>query len=273
MSVQWLPESNLRVLEHLATYRYLTVPQMITLGVAKHKSTIYSILKRFKMLPRKLIEQKNFGLIPGKKNIHSIFFLTRQGAKLLAEVYRIDSDQISYPKGVYVFQNDYFHRVATIDFHISLRQWAERLDVTVVSFDTYFDKTGSNRGGSGGKLRAKTRFDLSDRSFIPDVVYMILLPDGRPRLVTVEIHNGRDTGRFLKQMETHIEALEEGVVSIKHRVDFANSIRWVFEHESTMRAAMRRMGQRGDYDAFRPYIEFNTVSQVKADFSEGWEHF
>lgn len=273
MSVQWLPESNFKVLEHLGTYRYLTVPQMIALGVAKHKSTVYNVLKRFKTLPRKLVEQKNFGLIPGKRNIHSIFFLTRQGAELLAEMYRTDLAKISYPKGVYVFQNDYFHRVATIDFHISLRQWAERTGTTVVFFDTYFDKTGSNRGGRGQKLRAKTRFDLSDQAFIPDVVYMLLLPDGRPRLVTAEIHNGKDTGRFLKQMETHSQALEEGVISEKHRVDFANSIRWVFEHESTMRAAIRRIRQRGDYDAFRAYIEFNTIAQVKSNFAEGWQHF
>lgn len=273
MSVAWLPESNLKVLEHLATYRYLTVPQMIDLGIAKHKPSVYNILKRFKTLPRKLVEQKKFGLIPGKKNIHSIYFLTRKGAELVAEVYRVELREISYPKGVYVFQNDYFHRVATIDFHISLRKWAEGTGSSVAFFHTYFDKTGSNRGGVGGKLRAKTRYDLKEGSFVPDVVYLLHLPDGRPRLVTVEIHNGKDTGRFMKQMEAHIQALEEGAISVAHEVEFANSIRWVFEHEATMKAAMRRIRQKTDYQGFQPYIEFNTVKRIKEGFEVGWQRF
>lgn len=273
MAVTWLPDSNLRVLECLGVYRFITVPQLQRLGIAKHKPSVYRILRRFQTFPRQLIEKKDFGFIAGVGNLDSVYYLTKRGAALLAEVQRVDLATIKYPKGVQVFQNDYFHRVATIDVHIACRQWAASTGAIVDVFDTYYDKTGSNRKRSGDKLRAQTRVDLSDGFFVPDAIILYTKDDGRRRLAAVEVHNGRDTGRFMKQMAKHIQALEEGAVSDKYGVQFGNEILWVFEHESTMYAAIRRMKERRDLMGFRDYISFNTIENVRTGFARNWRRF
>ena len=274
MSILSLPDSNLRVLEHLSVYRFLTVPQMIRLGVAKHKPTAYNILKRFNTLPRKLVEKKDFGFIAGVGNLHSVYYLTRQGAAFLADVIRLDPEEIKYPKGVHVFARDYFHRIATVDIHIAFRTWAAGAGAEVDFFDTYFDKTGSNRKKrSGAKLRAKTRVDLREGYFIPDGIFMYTEPDEAQRLTVLEVHNGMDTGRFMKQVETHIVALEEGAVSEKYGLALPFRMMWVFELEAGLQAAIRRMRKRPDLEGFREYVYFNTIQNVRVDFTAGWRHF
>ncbi len=250
------------------------MPQLQRLGIARHKPSVYKVLRRFQSVRSKLIEKKDFGFIAGVGNLHSVYYLTRQGAAFLAEVQRIDPTEIKYPKGVHIFTRDYFHRVSTIDFHIAFRQWAQRTGARVEFFDTYFDKTGSNRHSrSGKKLRAQTRVDLSEAFFIPDAIYLYTTVDERRRLVTLEIHNGMDTGRFMKQMEVHLRALEEGAVSDKYGLPFANRVQWVFEHEAALKAALRRMQQRTEVEGFRDYVDFDTIEQVKEDFAGGWRRF
>lgn len=274
MSLSSLPECNLRVLEHLATYRFLTVPQLQRLGIAEHRESVYRVLRRFKTTRRKLVEKKDFGFSPGRGNLPSVFYLSRQGAAFLADVHRADPSGIKYPKGVHVFERDYFHRMATIDFHIALRQWANQKGAIIDFFDTYFDKTGSNRGRrSGDKLRARTRVDLSDRFFIPDAIYLYTTADGRKHLAVVEIHNGMDTGRFMRQMEPHIQALREGAVTDKYGLDFANRSQWIFEHQAAMHAALKRIRRRHAWHQYRPFVDFNTIENVRADFEGGWCKF
>lgn len=243
------------------------------LGVSPHRQSIYRILRRFDSPKRKLVEKKDFGFIAGVGNLHSVYYLTRYGAALIAEVRCCDLSEIQYPKGVHIFTNDYFHRIATIDVHISLRQWAQNVGAEVAFFDAYFDKTGSNRSRYKQPLRAKTRIDISEGYFVPDAIYLYYEPDGKPYLATVEVHNGRDTGRFMKQMEQHLVALEEGAISLHYGLEYANRIQWVFEREQTMNAAIRRMQRRNDLEGFRVYVGFNTIANVRKGFADGWERF
>ena len=273
MAVRWLPANNLLVLQHLAVYRFLTVPQLIGLGVAKHKSTVYDILKRFDRFPRKLIDRKKFNFVSGRGNIHMVLYLTRGGTELLAEHYGVDPGRIKYPRGQTIFVNDYYHRIATIDFHIALRQWAENAGATVDFFETYFDKTGSNRGGVGQRLRAKTRVDVGKEFFNADAIYRTTKSNGSQWLVIFEMHNGHDSGRFLKQLDIRLLALEEGSINDQYEFFDPCILECVFEHESTMRAVIKRVRQAEDLTGFREYVSFNTIENVRTDFAVGWQHF
>ena len=274
MSVSWLPPSNLMVLRHLALYRFLTVPQLIRLGVAKHKPSVYKIIGRFKTLPRKLIEQKNFAFNPGRGNVHSVYYLTRQGAELLADVFGVDPSRIKYPRGQTIFEDDYFHRVATIDFHIAVRRQARKAGATITFFETYFDKTGSNRKKrSGDRLRARTRVGVGDRFFNADAIYHYVPPKQQGMLAVFEMHNGRDTGRFMRQLSLRIDALEAGSINEKYQISDPCILQCVFEHESTMNAVIRRLQQQPDLEGFRDYVGLITIEEVRKDFSRSWRHF
>lgn len=258
-------------------YKFLTVPQMVRLGVNAHEQSVQRTLRRFKEKKRfsKLfVNKKDFGFIAGRGNLHSVYYLTEHGAKVLAEYWRVDPSTIHYPKREPDFGRDYFHRWFTVDVHISLRQWAVVADVEVKFVHTYFDYTGSNRSKGKNPLRNRTRIDLdSARFFVPDIIYLVAWPDGNKELAAVEIHNTKDTKRFLEQMENHALAVQLGAVTEMYGLAINNRIRWVFLHRSTMIAAMKRIRKDGRFMALRQLVEFNTVENVRRDFTTGWQHF
>ena len=89
----------------------------------------------------------------------------------------------------------------------------------------------------------------------------------------LEIHNTKDTKRFLEQMENHALAVQLGAVAEAYSLAINNRIRWVFSHDSTMLAAMKRIGQHRRFAALHQLVEFNTVKGVREDFTAGWRHF
>lgn len=266
-----IPDSNLKVLESLHTYKFLTVPQFVRLGVNTHAQSVQRTLRRFKQYRKPFIGKKDFGFIAGVGNLHSVYYLTRHGAALLAEYYRVDISEINYPKGVPDFSKDYFHRWYTVDVHIAFRQWAKKAGTDIEFFHTYFDHTGSNRaGGRKGRLRPRTKIDLADGSFVPDAIYLAISPDGKKHFAVVEVHNGKDTGRFLQQMEKHALALHTGAVAEAYGLALNNRVRWVFEHEATMKAAMRRIQQEARFTPLRDWVDFNTVERIRENITVGW---
>lgn len=247
---------------------------MLRLGVARHKESLYRVLRRFQKLGKSPIESKDFGFFPGVGRVPSIYYLTKFGAGLLAEYLGCYQSEINYPKGVKIFQRDYFHRLYTIDFHIALRQQAEKENSKIILFETYFDKVGSNRNGAFSQpLKAKTKinFPSSGEFFIPDIIFHSIPAEGKPSIYAVEIHNGKDTKRFLRQFETYVNALTEGVITEHFHLNIPARVAFVFEFDSAKKYAIQRAKQKKNIDAFYPYFSFNTIQNIQKDFSKGWE--
>ena len=139
-----LPDSNLQVMEQLHTYRFLTAPQLLRLGVASHVNSLRRTLRRFETA-RKYVDWAEFGVLPQIGRLPRVYYLTERGARYLAEAWRVEPAEINYPRGVKLFSRDYFHRGATIDFHIELRRFAAQYGLTVEVFHSYFDTAGANR--------------------------------------------------------------------------------------------------------------------------------
>ncbi|MBN4056097.1 replication-relaxation family protein [Rhodothermus sp. AH-315-K08] len=267
----FLPENNVRVLELLAVYRFLTVPQFMALGLSDHKPSIYRIMSRFKVQRNRLLKKKDFGFERGFGNRSSVYFLTRQGAAFVADLERRDRTFVHFPIGNVSFGQDYFHRVATIDFHIAFRQWAISSGAEVDFFATYFDKSGSNRSRDRSRrLRAKTRVGLEEGFIVPDAVLGYTTKEGSGRLSVLEIHNGMDTRRFERQLDVHLRAMEEGAINEEYQFFSAYTILWVFELEAARDAAIRRVRQRADLDAFRDYLRFASAEDVRANYETSW---
>ncbi|HBI00506.1 MAG TPA: hypothetical protein DDY18_02665 [Flavobacterium sp.] len=79
--------------------------------------------------------------------------MTSHGAKLIEE--RLSPmAQIKFPKGnTVLFQQDYFHRIHTIDIHIVIQERASNNNVELLFFSTYFDKISTGKTKS---FRAET---------------------------------------------------------------------------------------------------------------------
>lgn len=272
--MDYIPDTNIEVLQHLATYKFLTVKQFIMLGLAKHKESVHRILSRFERSRKKLVDKKDLGAIPGQGRLPIVYYLTRRGAEALAEFHRTDISEIPYPKSVNFFKKDFEHRQRTVDFHIALRKWVSLNNASIHFADCYFDSTGNNRtGGKANALKAKTRVELSNGFIIPDMIYSVVLENGKPCLSALEIHNGRDTGRFIRQMERHIQSLKEGSVTDHYHMNVACFVLGIFEHESIRNASLNHLQQREDWNLFQKFIGLETLDNLNQFITNGTNQF
>ena len=265
-----IPETNLQIMEHLHTFRFLTAPQLFRLGVASHLNSVRRALRRFDT-NRKLVDFDEFGALPRIGKLPRIYYLTHRGAKCLAEAWRVDQKEINYPRGVKLFSRDYFHRVATIDFHVELRLFSEKHDIAVEFFHTYFDTKGANRNTKpGDRLERLTKIPMKDGVFIPDGVFAVRTPDGERYLFSLEIYNGRDTKRVHQQLEKHLLCLREGSITELYGFQKANRVLCVFESEPALRAIEKRLAGDEVFSAAKRQFSLTTLPRIRENFAAGW---
>lgn len=152
-----------RIIQALARYKYLTVSQLIRLGVDRHRSNLSTAFNRLTEGKRPLVKVLKFGLMPTKGRVEALYYLTKYGAQLV--------EHAKYPIGRTVtLTSDYFHRVATIDCEITLYSCSE---IKQVHFShRYFDHTGSNRTGDR-TITTALPLTGTTKDIIADWVFMI----------------------------------------------------------------------------------------------------
>jgi hypothetical protein len=266
-----LPETNLKVMEHLHTYRFLTAPQLLRLDVASHINSLRRALRRFET-SRKYVDFAEFGVVPKIGRLPRVYYLTERGAKYLAEAWRVDAKEINYPKGVKLFARDYFHRSATIDFHIELRLFAEQNELAVEFFHSYFDTTGANRSENpADRLQRLSKVPLEEGFFIPDGIFAVHAPDGSRYLYALEVYNGIDTKRVHAQMEKHLIALGEGHISELYNYPKAHRVLCLFEHENALKAAEKRLREDTAFtEKMRRQFALSTLAGIRENFGGNW---
>lgn len=269
-------EAQLQMLEALNTYRFLSVGQMITLGICKTK---YSISKNASLLlagKKPLLAFADFGTFPTIGRLPRLYYLTKYGAEWLAEAFQVEAEDINHPKGVKIFTREYFHRVATIDLHISARKFSESIEGMEFDFyHTYFEHTGANHSKSPNaqKRQALTRITLQDRIFIPDVIFSVRAPDNVPYLFTAEIYRNHTTKRTFQQLEHHIQSLSESGISKAYQYPRAVRVLMVCEELGAMKALQKRVAESPKFKPFEDFILFKTTEMIRQNFPADWQSF
>ena len=271
--------TELNILEALAQFQYLTTSQMVRLGISKSRKTIYPHLARLSKQHRPAIGRVHYTVSPINGRPESTVYLTRDGVKWLIES-GYEPEAIKYPKQTTVnFASDYRHRLWTVDFFVSVKNWADRSQYELGALEYYFQQSATNRTNKGGRSLAVTRIDidLEGVSYImPDGIGLVERENTSPVFIFFEQHNGKDTKRFLQQVHGHVLAIREGIPAIKYGVKHAgqyvsNRVFCCFEHESCMQASMHRLAKS---EHFRPYLRFfyfrTTKSINEGVFEEGW---
>ena len=260
------------VLEALARYKFLTMSQMLSLDIG---TTQYQYLaKQTKSLRdrgKPLIGCHNFHTPqPRKGRVESMYYLTKRGREALVFELDMEQEKIKMPIGNSVAYKDYLHRRYTIDYQIALDKWANANGIEVPYFDTYFDKIGNNRVLKN--LRAKTRVTLSETEyFIPDGM-CFLKKDGDRRLHLMEMYNGKDTGRVVKQLHKHAQALSFKCTHRQFNIntDRSYTIVLVFQYESIMRATIQRIQEEGAFLHIAKYFLCKTIEEVNENKFDNW---
>lgn len=274
--IEVIPPSVVKALDALATYEYMTSEHMVAAGVVSHPGDFLKRIRdRLHRTRKPLIERKPINMIDKRFRVHDVYCLTRHGADYAAEVLERNRDEILFPKGLVQFQShDYFHRMGWIHTHIALRNWAAKSGNDVKFVRSYHTKIGAQRGKGALRSKAITRIefgrDVLGGSFLePDGI--AYFSDGdKQRLCAVEVHRATDTKRIVRQLERHMHAISLGTLSREFSHDYANFVLSIHERETTFNHVRQRILQLPDFAAFSPLFLFNTLNQVKADFSQGW---
>ena len=261
------------VLRALNEYQYMIGPQMVEIGISKSERSIREkILPRLKKRKNPLVEWKDFGALPKKGRLHTVYCLSKYGAAALAEADGINLNAVEYPRGGIQYVDDYFHRVATVDFHIQLDHWADEAEAKIKFFTAYFEKV---RHGTGRKTQAKflskNSIALKDRNIVPDGIFMFEIA-GKKRLCILEIHYSDKTRRIYDQLTVHMRLLAEGSINNLYEHDKAPFVLSVYENRGQQENIKKRLLNDPGFEAFKKLFLFNTIENFKKRFSSGWHY-
>jgi len=271
-----LTPRNLEILQLLNRYRFLTVPQLRRLGVANQDQSITRMLRRFPQGAQAWIGHKDFYGVSsdqGTRRLARIHYLRRAGALQLQQLFDLEPEAVAFERSEPPFLHDYYHRVATVDFHIELDRFCTEQGLSVRFFHTYFDREGSNRDPDPARrLRSLTRVFLDAEAFIPDGVFLVTGPDGKSRLFALEIFNGFDTLRVFKQLRKHLRAQVAGAISLAYGLELPCRVLAVHETEAALRAELKRVREAPEFAGLEPYFAFHTLEGVQQGFNQGWRY-
>jgi hypothetical protein len=139
-------DSQLKIIEALSIFKYLTASKIISLGIFKHSSSVSNAIKLLKQGIKPLVWEITFGLKPWIQRLEKVFYLTRYGADFLVDHLKYDPWNIRYPRGHILFRQDYFHRLSVVDFQIWLYKYIASMKPAFIKFYTYFDKAIEVKG-------------------------------------------------------------------------------------------------------------------------------
>lgn len=284
-----ITETQLRILEKLNDYRFLTVPQMLSLGIANHSQTLNKALKMMYDAGKPLLDYINFGTFPTIGRIPYVYYLTKHGSALLAEALQLDPEELTYPKGVKMFARDYFHRLQVVNFHILARSFCELYGASMDFFQTYFEHQGANHWGDPDKPKreALNKIPITEKTaLIPDIIFQITDPKGKQWLFTGEVYQGHDTKRAYKQLEKHLLAIQKGSINTVYEYSRGIPVLVICEGGKAKNALMKRVSEDPAFSKAENFFLFRTLKNflligdkkqqkqiLKEEFAMGWETY
>lgn len=261
------------ILLALAQYKFLTASQLVDLGIMRQRKNINHNLRLFKTGAKPLLASQSFGAIPKIGKLEHIHFLTIWGKKVLREELGLETNDIKLPQGSQkLFYQDYFHRKYTIDCEIALHQWAVKANIAVLFSHRYFDKVGNQR--KQGNLRPQVSFKIGQETYIiPDGLFQLLLPNGREEIYCLEMYNGQDKGRTIKQLEKHLTLLEKGNLSDFYGIPYAHKVLCVFEKEALRKTVWEYLAENPVFTHFKAHFLGRSLASVQAgSFGKDWRN-
>jgi hypothetical protein len=268
-----LTENQIAVLEALAVYRYLSVDHVCRL-LDKERSFVYKFITPALCTDiRPLVKRIEYPVsFYGKRPY--VFYLTKLGALKLSLISGKPTTDFKVPRVINAFNKDYPHRMAFIDIHIGLRKWLAQIgeappDVAL----TYFDRVRAMPRTTGGReigFRTATHIQIDASNYIePDGIARFIV-GGKVRLCMIEMHKDRPPGEITTELDKHISALAAGTLSGIFNHPTSHIVLSIYENQKTMQTVISRLKAIPDFADFQGDFMFNTLDQVRSDFSKGW---
>lgn len=266
------------ILLKLAQYKFLTLTQLLKLdvGTSQYKY-LWKQMASLRDRKRPLVRSQRFSVaLPLNGNppqrIEDWYCLNNAGKNALRNDLQFHGNiKMPIGRGNLAYK-DYRHRRHTIDFQIALQKWAEKANIEIPFFDTYFDKSGNAR--TDKNLRAKTRIDM-DRGmyFIPDGAFKVV-QNLQEKFLLMEMCQGSDTIRAVAQIHNHARAMTNRFTHKAYNLPQNKSylIILIYQKEALKNAVAERVKMEGNtFSVIQKYFRCKTLEEVEnGDFFEGW---
>ncbi|WP_428739387.1 hypothetical protein [Sulfurimonas sp.] len=265
-----ITNSQMKILEALARYTFLTVPLIDTLKIFKNPISIYRSLKGLKERSKPLIITQSFGVHPTRGQLHSLIYLSQYAKEILLDN-GFKEEDINIPSQKTFVSTDYFHRVANLQTHVSMDLYLQSLEnANIIFLDYYFSKITKNKEQYS---RALNRIDLDDDKYmIPDIVTKFQVDD-KEYLYLIEIHNGDNSNKAFAQCLQHIKAINLGSPKTKYKHSKNNRVVFIFEQEACMNSVMKKMNSTEGLQKYLNLFLFKTINEIKDNFATEWLKF
>ena len=250
----------------LATFKFLTTGQLLTLEIMTDRANMNKQLVILRDRNKPLIGSVTFGVHPSMGKLESVHYLTAHGAELLLERFG-NNYPVRYPKGTTgLFAQDYFHRINTINVHMIFSKWAKANGSKLLHFRTYFDKLSS---GKENGYRAESAIQIQGKDYLIADALCLLQTQRREELYALEMFNGSDTHRVHNSLFGHLQALKNGQPSRQFLLKHGSRVLCVFEKESYMHLAMKRIAEDPRFASSKAHFLFRSLEQMtEKNFSE-----
>lgn len=259
-------DKELKVLFYTGRYKFTSYSQLIKLGVEKHRSNLSKLVGGLMKSRTPLLRE-----IPHRPSHEKKFYLTKKGKEVLMELNGIAEEEIQFPKGIITTSTkDQKHRTWTINFQIEMDLASIGQGVEVLFCHRYFDTTGNTRDRD---LKSKTAvFFEENRTLKADMIFLLQVAEGQQELYLWELENGRDSGKSMDKIIEHGKAILRGHVNEKYNFQGAFRSLWVFEHEGTMKAVLRRLKDNRFFANMKEYFLLKAQKDIGEDFFGGWRN-
>ena len=156
------------------------------------------------------------------------------------------------------FAADYYHRIATIDFKISLIKWIKKQEYQLNFFHCYFEREWSNNSLTGIVSKSKAALQEGEIQIIPDAIIGYVTPAGS-ELILFEQHMGSDAKRAIRQIMWHCRLLSLWTVNKKYGSQQNSRVIYIFENKSCMGSVIHRLKNMSWFSQFKQFFRFKTM--------------
>ncbi len=255
-----------RVLQALNTYRFLTVEQILRLGISKNAKSLRD-KTLFALRHQKCIHSEKIGSF-----LPDVHHLTKNGQQLLCEIEGCEPVPIPSKKKVPFSAVFARHRFAQVDFQIGLRQWIEQRGDAEILLELQ-DFTRQQKTGNG-QPKPSTELVVTGlvNTVIPDGTFVVGLTTGKAAVYLVEVHRSTQSKAVTEQLNRYFEVIKSGVIQQKYGYSVHPIICSVHHQASVLTSVKARLNAHQGFAPFRHNIVFHSLDDLNSNFSTGW-HF
>jgi hypothetical protein len=278
--VLFIPAMAARIMEALSIYRFLSVDQMVRLGIGA-KTNIYKAINH-NLLPQEFVDASLIGSERDETNsqlakpLPRMFFLTRTGADAYERATSLPPGSIQYPHRPAFNANTQLHRLRLIDCHITIKEWADK-NIHIIDFFhlDYSTDVGTDFDTKSPLPPRLTKLlTTQGKPLQPDAIFQLTDPrDMTSRLYIFELYIGRKnaTNYFVPQLNRHCFAISEDAVKRTFGYEHGERVLVVFNDPGAVDITKAAMLRTGAFTEFGEHFFLKSYDELTADFRTGWK--